>query len=333
MITLDEIAQARLRIRGVARETPIISCGDDLLLKAESFQPIGSFKLRGAYNLIAQLELDQLSRGVITYSSGNHAQGVAYSARALGIKAVIVMPNNAPQVKIAATRKLGAEIVFVGPASEERREAALELSSQHGYAVVPPYDHPHIIAGQATCGAEILEQVPDVDLVLAPVSGGGLLSGTATAVKLGSIAPHPTDDGPVRRMGHPKFGVRVIGVEPALAADTKESFAAGAIVSWDASLTSRTIADGLRTQSVGVNNFEHIQAYVDDIVTVTEDEILRAMRHIALEARIVAEPSGAVAAAAWLFHREELGSASHPVAVVSGGNVEPQMLEAALRSA
>ena len=319
MITLDDIEHARLRIRDVAHVTPVLPCGDDLLLKAESFQPIGSFKLRGAYNLIAQLELDQLSRGVITYSSGNHAQGVAYSARALGIKAVIVMPNNAPQVKIAATRKLGAEIVFVGPASEERREAALELSSQHGYAVVPPYDHPHIIAGQATCGAEILEQVPDVDLVLAPVSGGGLLSGTATAVKLGSR--------------HAGREVRVIGVEPALAADTKESFAAGAIVSWDASLTTRTIADGLRTQSVGVNNFEHIQAYVDDIVTVTEDEILRAMRHIALEARIVAEPSGAVAAAAWLFHREELGSASHPVAVVSGGNVEPQMLEAALRSA
>ena len=319
MITLDDIEHARLRIRDVAHVTPVLPCGDDLLLKAESFQPIGSFKLRGAYNLIAQLELDQLSRGVITYSSGNHAQGVAYSARALGIKAVIVMPNNAPQGKIAATRKLGAEIVFVGPASEERREAALELSSQHGYAVVPPYDHPHIIAGQATCGAEILEQVPDVDLVLAPVSGGGLLSGTATAVKLGSR--------------HAGREVRVIGVEPALAADTKESFAAGAIVSWDASLTTRTIADGLRTQSVGVNNFEHIQAYVDEIVTVTEDEILRAMRHIALEARIVAEPSGAVAAAAWLFHREELGSASHPVAVVSGGNVEPQMLEAALRSA
>src|SRR5580698_1415469 len=297
MITLDDIAQARLRIGGVANVTPVLPCGDDLLLKAESFQPIGSFKLRGAYNLIAQLELEQLSRGVITYSSGNHAQGVAYSAQALGIKAVIVMPNNAPQGKITATRALGAEIVFVGPASEERREAAEELAAQHGYTVVPPYDHPHIIAGQATCGAEILEQVADVDLVLAPVSGGGLLSGTATAVKLGSRKAHRA--------------VRVIGVEPALAADTKESFAAGAIVAWDASLTSRTIADGLRTQSVGKNNFEHIQAYVDDIVTVTEEEILRAMRYIALESRIVAEPSGAVAAAAWLFHRAELGAASH----------------------
>lgn len=318
MITFDEIIAAQLRIRGVARVTPIISCGDDLLLKAESLQPIGSFKLRGAYNLIAQLAPEQRSRGVITYSSGNHAQGVAYSARALGIKSIIVMPDNAPQVKIAATRALGAEIVFVGPASEERREVALELAGQHGYAVVPPYDHPHIIAGQATCGAEILEQVPEVDLVLAPVSGGGLLGGTAAAIKLGSA-----------KAGR---NIRVVGVEPALSGDAKESFIAGAIVAWGADLTSRTIADGLRTQSVGKNNFEHIQAFVDDIVTVTEEEILRAMRHILLEARIVAEPSGAVAAAAWLFHRAELEDARHPVAVVSGGNVEPEMLEAALRT-
>jgi threonine dehydratase len=319
MITLEEIVAAQLRIRDVARVTPIVSCGEDLQLKAESLQPIGSFKLRGAYNLIAQLTPEQRGRGVITYSSGNHAQGVAYSARALGIKAVIVMPSNAAQVKIEATRALGAEIVLVGPASEERRKTALDLAAQHGYAVVPPFDHPHIIAGQATCGAEILEQVPDIDLLLVPVSGGGLLAGTAAAVKLGSA-----------KLGRK---VRVIGVEPALAGDAKESFVTGAVVAWSADLTSRTIADGLRNQSIGKNNFEHIQAFVDDIVTITEEEILRAMRHILFEARIVAEPSGAVAAAAWLFHRAELGAASRPVAVVSGGNVEPQMLEAALRIA
>jgi threonine dehydratase len=318
MISLADIAAARERLRGVANVTPVVPCGDHLLLKAESLQPIGSFKLRGAYNLIAQIPAAQRQAGVITYSSGNHAQGVAYSARALGIRAVIVMPSNAPATKVAATRSLGAEIVFVGPASEERREAAEELAREHGYTVVPPYDHPHIIAGQATCGAEILEQVPAVDLILAPVSGGGLLSGSATAAKLIGAETGRS--------------IRVIGVEPALAGDAAESFIAGAIVAWDADLTTRTIADGLRTQSVGKNNFSLIQKYVDDIITVTEEEIVRAMRIIALESRLVAEPSGATAAAAWLFHREKLGAATQAVAILSGGNVDPQMLEAALRS-
>jgi threonine dehydratase len=316
MITLADIAAARDRIRGVAAVTPVVPCRDGLALKAESLQPIGSFKLRGAYNLIAQIPEAQRQHGVITYSSGNHAQGVAYSARALGIRAIVVMPSNAPATKVAATRALGAEIVTVGPASEERREAAEELAREHGYNVVPPYDHPHIIAGQATCGAEILEQSPDVDLILAPVSGGGLLSGSAAAAKLTAA-----------QSGRK---IRVIGVEPALAGDSAESFIAGAIVAWDADLTSRTIADGLRTQSVGKNNFQHIQAYVDDILTVTEEEIIRAMRIIALEARLVPEPSGAVAAAAWLFHREKLGATTHAVAIVSGGNVDPHLLYSAL---
>jgi threonine dehydratase len=288
----------------------------EIYLKAESLQPVGSFKIRGAANKILQMTPEEISRGVITYSSGNHAQGVAYSARALGIRAVIVMPSNAPATKVAATRALGAEIVTVGPASEERREAAEELARNHGYTVVPPYDHPHIIAGQATCSAEILEQSPTADLILSPVSGGGLLSGTATAAKL--IAAET---------GRP---IRVIGVEPALAGDAAESFIAGTIVAWDAELTCRTIADGLRTQSVGKQNFPLIQKYVDDIITVTEDEIMRAMRIIALEARLVAEPSGAAAAAAWLFHREQLGPATQAVAILSGGNVDLQVLHSAL---
>jgi threonine dehydratase len=313
MITVADIQAARQRLHGVANYTPVVGCRD-LLLKAESLQPIGSFKLRGAYNFVAQIADAVRARGVITYSSGNHAQGVAYAARVFGVKSVIVMPNNAPEVKIAATRALGAKVVFVGPASEERRERALELALEHGYSVVPPYDHLHIIAGQATCGAEIVEQVTACDLLLAPVSGGGLLGGSAAAAKL---------------LGQ---NIRVIGVEPALAGDTAESFAAGAIVAWDADLTSRTIADGLRTQSVGRNNFEHIQAYVDAIVTVTEEEILASMRILALEGRLTPEPSGAVAAAAWFFHREQLGPAKCPVAIVSGGNVEPQMLQAALLS-
>jgi threonine dehydratase len=311
MITTDEIFAARARIRGVANVTPVLACRD-LLLKAESFQPIGSFKIRGAYNMTAQIPDAIRAKGIITYSSGNHAQGVAYAARAFGIKAVIVMPSNAPPVKVTATKALGAEIVVTGAASEERRELAMELAQEHGYTVVPPFDHPHIIQGQATCGAEILEQVTDVDLILAPVGGGGLLGGiAATAKMLGA-------------------NIRVIGAEPALAGDAAESFRAGAIVGWDADMVTRTIADGLRTQAIGKNSYEHIQAYVDDVLTVTEDEILAAMRILALEGRLIAEPSGAVAAAAWFFHREQLGAALHPVAVVSGGNVEPQMLRAAL---
>jgi threonine dehydratase len=314
MISVAEIAAARGRIRGVANYTPVIACRD-LLLKAESFQPIGSFKIRGAYNMTAQIADDTRVRGIITYSSGNHAQGVAYSARAFGIKAVIVMPDNAPAVKVAATRSLGAEIVTVSVSSEERREVAMELAREHGYTVVPPFDHPHILQGQATCGAEILEQVTDVDLILAPVGGGGLLGGVATAAKL---------------LGK---NVRVIGVEPALAGDAAETFRAGSIVGWGADMVSRTIADGLRTQAIGKNSFEHIEAYVDDILTVTEEEIFAAMRILALEGRMVVEPSGAVAAAAWFFHRDKLGPAQRPVAIVSGGNVEPAVFQAAMQAA
>src|ERR1700733_9509786 len=195
-VTLDEIRAAKERIAGVAVRTPLYRVERarlrmakiaepefDLYIKAESEQPIGSFKLRGAYNMVAQLSPETLKRGVITYSSGNHAQGVAYAARALGAKAVIVMPSNAPTVKRNATVALGAEIVLVGPASIERKLKAEELVEKFGYTMVPPYDAPQIIAGQGTCGLEIVEQLPDVDLVLTPVSGGGLLSGVAAAVK------------------------------------------------------------------------------------------------------------------------------------------------------
>ena len=232
--------------------------------------------MRGAANKILQLTPEEISRGVITYSSGNHAQGVAYAAREVGAKAVIVMPSNAPAIKRAATLALGAEVVDVGVASSERLAKAEELVREHGYIVVPPYDDEQIIAGQATCGLEIVEALPDVDLVLAPVSGGGLLSGVATAVK--RLRPQ----------------TKVFGIEPELAGDTAESFRTGKIVTWAAELTSRTIADGLRTQSVGERNFAHIQAFVDGIITVTEAEIRAAMRAIVACARLVPEPSGAV---------------------------------------
>jgi threonine dehydratase len=322
MVTLDEIRAAQQRIAGVAVRTPLYQLDRERLrmahlpepayeiyIKAESEQPIGSFKLRGAYNMVAQLSPEALHRGVVTYSSGNHAQGVAYAARALGAKAVIVMPENTPTVKRDATVALGAEIVLVGPASIERKLKAEELVEQFGYTMVPPYDAPQIIAGQGTCGLEIVEQLPDVDLVLTPVSGGGLLSGVATAVKL--AAPH----------------VQVWGAEPELAADAKESFETKQLVEWPAAKTTRTIGDGLRTQSLGELNFEHILRFVDGIVAVSEDEIFAAMRVVLAATQLVAEPSGAASLAAALYHAHELPPARKVAVVLSGGNLEPALRE------
>jgi threonine dehydratase len=313
LASLETIRAAASRIAAVAVKTPLVrapfdSVAGEVWLKAESLQPIGAFKIRGAANKILQLTQEEIQRGVITYSSGNHAQGVAHAARAVGAKAVIVMPSNAPTIKRAATIALGAEIVDVGPASSERLAKAEELVRAHGYVVIPPYDDEEIIAGQATCGLEIVDQLPDVDLVLSPVSGGGLLGGVAAAVR----QLRPT--------------ARVVGVEPELAGDAAESFRSGKIAEWPAELTTRTIADGLRTQSVGVRNFAHIRAFVDRIVTVTEAEIRAAMRAIITTARLVPEPSGAVAAAALLFHASELPSYKKAVAVISGGNVDPALL-------
>ena len=314
-VTLADIQAAAVRIAGTAVHTPLVPLpGSNILLKAESAQPIGSFKLRGAFNTIAQLTPAELALGVITYSSGNHAQGVAYAARALGSKSVIVMPDNAPEVKVEATRALGAEVVFVGPASSARRLKAEELAAAHGYTIIPPYDHPHIIAGQATCGLEIVLDLPSVELVLSPVSGGGLLSGTATAVKLAAEA------------GLCNPAVQVWGAEPALAADAKQSFDTRTLVEWPAELTSRTLGDGLRTQSLGELNFEHILRHVDGIVTVTEEEILAAMRTILAHTDLIPEPSGAVTLAAALYHASELPSSKQTVVILSGRNVDPTLL-------
>jgi threonine dehydratase len=325
LVTLEEIRAAAARIANIAIRTPLIRAQfpglsghgqpQEIYLKAESLQPIGAFKIRGAANKILQLTPEQIARGVITYSSGNHAQGVAYAAREVGAKAVIVMPSNAPAIKRAATLAMGAEIVDVGVASSERLAKSDELVRDHGYIVIPPYDDDQIIAGQATCGLEIIESLPGVDLVLTPVSGGGLLSGVAAAIK--QLRPHTL----------------VYGVEPELAGDTAESFRTGEIVTWGAELTSRTIADGLRTQSVGQRNFAHIQAFVDGIVTVTEEEIRAAMRAIVAATRLVPEPSGAVAAAALLFHPDQLPDFITAAAVVSGGNVDPALLAQILTEA
>jgi len=333
LITLADILAAHARIAPAAVRTPLVRLDTERLralgivppaaaiyLKDESAQPIGSFKLRGAYNKIAQLTPDQISRGVITYSSGNHAQGVAYSARALHSKAVIVMPEGAPQVKRDATIALGAQVVTVSNASSDRKKKAEALAEEHGYTMVPPYDDPAIIAGQATCGLEILQQLSELnltaDLVLSPVSGGGLLSGVATGIKLGapSLSPIP----------HP-LSPLVYGCEPALAADATESFRTKTLVEWPAADTTRTICDGLRTQSLGQLNFEHILKFVDGIVTVTESEIRTATRLILHCTGIVAEPSGAVTLAAALFHADQLPAAANIVAIVSGGNIDPAL--------
>lgn len=313
MITLNDICAARARLDGIAVHTPLLEWtapGDSrrLFLKLENLQPIGAFKLRGAYNKIASLNDEERRRGVIAYSSGNHAQGVAYAARALGVKAIIVMPGNAPKNKLEATAALGAEIVTVGPSSEERRLRAEQLAAEHGYVIVPPYADEKIIAGQATVGLEILEDLPEVETVLAPVGGGGLISGVSAAIKL----------------SNPK--VKVIGVEPELAGDAQASLRAGHVVSFEAEQVTQTLADGLRTQSIGEINFEHIRAYVDDIITVKEDEIARAMRALSANSKTIAEPSGAVSVAAFLFHASELPPARIHAAVISGGNIEPEML-------
>ncbi|HSA52100.1 MAG TPA: threonine/serine dehydratase [Yinghuangia sp.] len=310
LVTLDELREAHKRVTGAVVRTPLLPClhgepGRALWLKPENLQPIGAFKLRGAHNLVASLTDEERARGVVAHSSGNHAQAVAYTARRFGIPAVIVMPDTAPRVKVDATRALGAEIVTVTP--DRRDTAAFELAAEHGYTLVPPYDDRRIVAGQGTAGLEIAEDLPDAAAVLVPVSGGGLLSGVATAVK--ALRPD----------------IKVIGVEPELAADAAESLRTGTLTAWPAADTYRTIADGLRTTSLGTVPFAHVREYVDDIITVSESQIRDAVRFLAYSARLVAEPSGAVATAGYLFRRDALPRSGDHVAVVSGGNIEPAL--------
>jgi threonine dehydratase len=315
LVTLSDIQQAQVRLRGISVHTPLIEfpvpspSSRKLYLKPENLQPIGAFKLRGAYNKIASLTEEERQRGVISYSSGNHAQGVAYAARALGAKAIIVMPSNAPSIKRKATAALGAEIVTVGPGSLERQQKAEELARQKGYAIVPPYNDEQIIAGQGTIGLEILDDLPSVETIIVPVGGGGMISGIAAAIKLD------------------KPDTKVIGAEPALAADAQASLRSGKLTQFPAEQVTQTLADGLRTQSIGPINFEHIRAYVDDIVTVREDEIRQTVKRLSENSQTVAEPSGAVAVAAFLFRADELPKTQINVAVISGGNIDPQLLD------
>lgn len=312
LVGLAAIRTAARILEGVAVRTPLVGFGPPerrWLLKAESLQPIGAFKIRGAYVAIAGLSPDERARGVITYSSGNHAQGVARAARLLGAPAVIVMPSDAPEIKHRRVVADGAEVVVVGTSSEERRRVAERIAAERGLSIIPPYDDDRIIAGQGTCGLEIVEDLPDVAAVLVPIGGGGLASGVAAAVR--GLRP----------------GARVIGVEPELAADARESLETGRIVEWPAELVSRTIADGTRTQSIGRRNFAHLRTLLDQIVTVSEAEIAAGVRLAAEESRLVVEPSGALTIAALRFRAAEAGltPADGPVvAVVSGGNVDPE---------
>jgi threonine dehydratase len=320
LVGIDAIRAAAATLRGVATRTPLVPFGppgDRVFLKAESLQPIGAFKLRGAYVAIASLSDEERARGVITYSSGNHAQGVARAARLLGIRAVVVMPSDAPEIKRERVAADGAEIVVVGTASDERQARAEEIAADQGLAVIPPYDDDRIIAGQGTVGLEILEDLPSTRLIVIPIGGGGLASGIATAVK--ALRPD----------------IRVIGVEPELAADAKASLDRGSIVRWSADDVSRTIADGTRTQSLGDRTFAHLHANIDAIVTVTEAQIAAGVRLAAERSRLVVEPSGALAVAAIAYRADELGSADLDgdlVGVVSGGNVDPAAYRAYLET-
>ena len=308
LVSIGEIRAAAERIRGVAVRTPLLRWDERTWLKAESLQPVGAFKMRGAYNKVASLSEEERARGVVTYSSGNHAQAVARAARLLGAKAVICMPENAPRIKVAGVERDGAEVVITGNDSEDRHRRALELVDERGLVMVEPYDDPAIIAGQGTCGLEIVEELPSVTSVLVQVSGGGLSSGVAAAVK--ALAP----------------SAQVIGVEPELAADAKESLEADRLITWTAEQTARTMADGLRTNSLGPLPFEHLRRLLDGIVTVSEDQIGEAVRQIAARARLVAEPSGATALAAELFGAAPRRDGDDVrVVILSGGNVDPEL--------
>lgn len=306
-VTLDDIRDAAQRLKGVAHRTPVLRSrtldarvGAETLLKCENFQRMGAFKFRGAYNAASRLTPEQLSRGIATYSSGNHAQAVALAARELGSTAVIVMPEDAPRSKREATVGYGAEIVTYDRYTGDRVALAEALAAERGLALIPPYEHPHVIAGQGTAALELLEEEGELGVLMAPVGGGGLIAGSATVAK----GLHP--------------GIRIVGVEPESGDDTKRSLEAGRRVSIP---VPRTIADGQALHTPGELTFSVNRRLVDAIVLVTDDEIREAMRFAFEHLKIVVEPSGATPLAALLSGR--VGDLPGRVGViVSGGNVD-----------
>jgi threonine dehydratase len=309
VITIEDVRAAAARIKDVARRTPVVTSrtlnervGGEVYLKCENFQRVGAFKFRGAYNAICQLSPDQLRLGVATYSSGNHAQAVALACREVGSTAVIVMPEDTPASKVAATRGYGAEVVTYDRYSQDRVAIGNQLAADQGRVLIPPYEHPHVMAGQGTAALELLEEVGPLDTLLVPVGGGGLMAGSATAAK----ALVPT--------------IRVIGVEPDQGDDTRRSLLAGHRVSIP---VARTIADGLAADIPGEMTFSVNQRLVDGIEVVSDDEIRAAMKFAFERLKIVLEPSGASTLAALLARRVE-GPVGRVGVILSGGNVDVQ---------
>jgi threonine dehydratase len=308
---LADVRAAAARLAGVIARTPLVTpltpcfpCVGRIRLKAENLQVTGSFKPRGGYNKLASLTPAERARGVVAFSSGNHAQGVAFAAQKLGVRATVVMPADCVATKVQATRALGAEVLQVGTTSQERLEHGTRLARERGATLVPPYDDPLIIAGQGTIGLEILDEAPDADVILVPISGGGLIAGVALAVK--SLSPR----------------TRVIGVEPSGAADAQASLRTGRLVTWE---ETHSIADGLRATHVGALPFALIRRHVDDIVTVGDDEIRAAVLALHRHAKLVVEPSGATAFAAAMHGKLDL-TGRRVVALLSGGNIDPALL-------
>lgn len=306
MVDFADIQAAAQRLAGVAHRTPVITSrtlneavGAEVFLKCENLQRMGAFKFRGAYNAMSQLSPAERQRGVISYSSGNHAQAIALCGQLLGVRTIIVMPDNAPQTKRAATEGYGAQVVAYNPAESDRKQLAEDLAAQHGYTIIPPYDHPHVIAGQGTAALELHQQVAGLETILACVGGGGLLSGTAIASK--GLAPD----------------CRVIGVEPEVADDAARSFRTRQLVTIH---NPPTIADGTRTPSLGQLTFPLVLQYVDDFATVSEQAIREAVRFAFFRLKLVIEPSGALGLAALL------SGALRPTArvglIISGGNID-----------
>ncbi|WP_314219955.1 threo-3-hydroxy-L-aspartate ammonia-lyase [Streptomyces zaehneri] len=306
-ITLDDVRDAAVRLKGVAHRTPVLRSrtldalvGAEVLLKCENFQRVGAFKFRGAYNAASRLAPEQLARGIAAYSSGNHAQAVALAARELGTTAVIVMPEDAPRSKRAATQGYGAEIVTYDRYTGDRVAIAEALAADRGLALIPPYEHPHVMAGQGTAALELLEEAGELDALLVPVGGGGLIAGSATAVK--GLRP----------------GTRIVGVEPEAGDDTKRSLEAGRRVEIP---VPRTIADGQALHTPGELTFSVNRRLVDEIALVSDDEIRAAMRFAFERLKIVVEPSGATPLAALLAGRAGVPPRRVGV-IVSGGNID-----------
>ncbi len=311
-VNFSDVQAAAECLAGHAHRTPIVTsrtfdavAGCQVFFKCENLQRGGAFKFRGAYNALSQLGPRERARGVVAFSSGNHAQGLALAAHVLGIPAAVVMPSDAPSIKVEATRGYGAEVVFYDRLTGDREAIARQLGAERGLTVIPPFDHPHIIAGQGTAALELFQAVPDLDVLVTPVGGGGLISGCATAAK--ALRP----------------GVRVVGVETEPANDAWQSLRTGTRVTIP---PPDTIADGIRTLSLGVLPFDIMRRKVDEIVLVADADVIEAMRFVLLRLKLLAEPTGAVPVAALMAHKLPGVAGKRVGVIISGGNADPAVL-------